>query len=430
MNKTWSLVKLGDILTKSEELIEIEPDKTYRQVRVRLWGNGLVLRGETEGAQIATPKQYVIRSQQFLVSRIDARNGASGVVPNSLDGAIVSNDFPAFNLDQSRIFPEFLGWMSKTASFVELCKAASEGTTNRVRLKLDRFLTTIIPLPPLDEQRRIVARIEELAAKVEQARGLRREAVGDTELLIKVALRKVFGEQNDNLTPLNKVAEIARGKFAFRPRNDPRFYGGDIPFIQIGDISNSNHYIRSYSQTLNEDGLNISRMFPEGTVVIAITGATIGVTGILAFESCFPDSIVGIIPCQDVTFSEYIYWSLEYVKNIALAEATQTTQPNINLRILNKLEIPFPSISEQQRIVAYLDGLQAKVEAVKHHQATTAARLDALLPSILDKAFRGSCDGIPFVRLIWQAARICSRYNPTKLELNPALVKNAFDLWN
>jgi len=114
----------------------------------RLWGKGVVLRDEVSGAEIATSKRFIVHSQQFILSRIDARNGAFGLIPEPLDGAVVSNDFPVFNVNPSRIIPEYLGWMSKTRFFVDLCKATSEGTTNRVRLKEDRFLAMQIPLPP------------------------------------------------------------------------------------------------------------------------------------------------------------------------------------------------------------------------------------------------------------------------------------------
>lgn len=133
-----------------------------------------------------------MRSQQFILSRIDARNGAFGLVPSSLDGAVVSNDFPAFIPDSSRLLPEFLGWMSKTRSFVELCKAASEGTTNRVRLKESLLLAMKIPLPPLAEQRRIVARIEELATRIEDAQGLRRQAAKEAEAFVYSASESLF----------------------------------------------------------------------------------------------------------------------------------------------------------------------------------------------------------------------------------------------
>ncbi|MBW4474714.1 MAG: restriction endonuclease subunit S [Stenomitos rutilans HA7619-LM2] len=249
-------------------------------------------------------------------------------------------------------------------------------------------------LPPLlADVRRIVARVEELAGKVEEARELRSTALEEAALLLNSALVQTFDQQMQvsgwESKPLKQAAEVARGKFTHRPRNEPRFYGGEIPFIQIGDISSSNRYIRQYTQTLNEDGLKISRLFPVGTVVIAITGATIGVTGILTFESCFPDSIVGITPFQDKVTPEFLHCAVNYTKKVALEGTTQTTQPNMNLKDLEKLTIPIPPLSEQHCIVAYLDDLQAKVDGLKQLQTETEAELNALLPSILDKAFKG-----------------------------------------
>ena len=154
MSKPWPTVLLGEVLTKSDEWIELKLDETYRQVTVRLWGKGVTLRGEVTGAEISATRQCVVHARQFIASRIDARNGAFGLIPDSLERAIVTSDFPVFSLNETRMLPEYLHWLSKTAGFVELCKAASEGTTNRVRLKEDRFLALEIPLPALTEQRR------------------------------------------------------------------------------------------------------------------------------------------------------------------------------------------------------------------------------------------------------------------------------------
>src|SRR5713226_5240467 len=105
MSKAWPLVPLGEILTKSEEWTSIKPDELYREVTVRLWGKGVVLRREVAGAEIAADRRLVVRAQQFILSRIDARNGAFGLVPDSLDGAVVSNDFPVFTPNPLRILP-------------------------------------------------------------------------------------------------------------------------------------------------------------------------------------------------------------------------------------------------------------------------------------------------------------------------------------
>src|SRR5258708_30270400 len=108
MNKTWPQVKLGEVLHKSEEWIDLEPAGEYQEITVRLWGKGVVLRGVRTGAQIASDRRLAVKPGQLILSRIDARNGALGIVPPSLDGAVVSTDFPVFDIDPALALPEFL----------------------------------------------------------------------------------------------------------------------------------------------------------------------------------------------------------------------------------------------------------------------------------------------------------------------------------
>src|SRR5947209_16464937 len=114
MSDGFPMVRLGELLIKSESWIDVRPDKLYRQITVKLWGKGVTLRGEVSGAAIASPRQLLVKPEQFILSRIDARNGAFGLIPDSLDGAVVTSDFPVFSLNQTRILPKFLEWMSKT----------------------------------------------------------------------------------------------------------------------------------------------------------------------------------------------------------------------------------------------------------------------------------------------------------------------------
>jgi type I restriction enzyme, S subunit len=188
MSKMWPTARLGEVLKRAEEIVTVAPDVEYREVTVKLWGKGVVLRGIVSGAQIAGNRRFMAKAGQFILSRIDARNGAVGIVPPELNGAIVTNDFPLFDVDRTKLETAFLGWISKTQNFVDLCKRASEGTTNRVRLQEDRFFALKIPLPPLAEQQRIMARIEEFAAKIAEARSLRQQAVKETEALYPLQL--------------------------------------------------------------------------------------------------------------------------------------------------------------------------------------------------------------------------------------------------
>jgi type I restriction enzyme, S subunit len=236
---------------------------------------------------------------------------------------------------------------------------------------------------------RLVARIEALAAKIEEARGLRRLAVEEAEALMGAALVNVFkGQPNTDVIALGNVANYQRGRFSHRPRNDSRFYDGPYPFIQINDIPKNKKLITEYSQSLNDEGLGISKMFPTGTLVISIA-ATIGAVSILGFDSCMPDSLVGIAADKEKTTNDYLYYFMCYEQSHLSEIAPSSAQKNINIRILNDVKLPVPSLEEQRRIVVYLDGLQARVDALKQLQAQTQVELDALLPSVLDRAFKG-----------------------------------------
>ena len=109
-----------------------------------------------------------------------------------------------------------------------------------------------------------------------------------------------------NAKKVKYFATILRGKFSHRPRNDPRFYGGEYPFVQTGDVANAEKYIKKYSQTLNDEGLKVSKEFPSGTLVMTIA-ANIGDMAILNFDACFPDSIVGFVPRDDVNLN-FLYY--------------------------------------------------------------------------------------------------------------------------
>jgi type I restriction enzyme S subunit len=130
---------------------------------------------------------------------------------------------------------------------------------------------------------------------VAEAQSLRREASEEAGKLIGSALARVFELSNAPKVSLREIYHFQRGRFSWRPRNDPRFYDGEYPFIQIGDIPRTGKYITSHTQTLNNDGLAVSRLFSIGTIVISIA-ATIGAVGILSFDSCMPDSLVGLKP--------------------------------------------------------------------------------------------------------------------------------------
>ena len=394
MSNSFPETKLGEVLHLNIDAIPVDPAATYQIAGVYSFARGLLTRAPLQGAATTYKVMHRLHKDHFVLSQLKAWEGALARVPETLEGWFLSPQFATFRAVPGKLEIGFLDWYCKQSHVWESLRGKARGMgARRDSVSPERFLELEIPLPPVEEQRRIVARIEELSPKIEEARGLRQSAADQTKALRSSILNSVFAVQTTkpgwSPKPLGQAATIARGKFAHRPRNEPRFYDGKIPFIQIGDISNARRCIREFSQTLNDDGLNISRLFPKGTVVIAITGATIGATGILDFDSCFPDSIVGLEAKAEVATPEFIYWSLEYAKRAALAEATQTTQPNINLKNLESLRIPIPPLPDQRAFVSYLDSLYGEIDTLKTVQEETTEELNALMPSILSRAFSG-----------------------------------------
>jgi type I restriction enzyme S subunit len=368
-------------------------------VTVRLWGKGVVQRREVTGAEIAARRRLVVRSQQFILSRIDARNGAFGLVPDSLDGAVVSNDFPVFTPNRSQILPTFLNWMSKTRAFVDLCKAASEGTTNRVRLVEDRFLATEIPLPLVEEQRRIVARIEELADKIDEARDVRRQAVEEADVLVQATARQLLGGVNAPITELESWLDrngdgIQTGPFGAQ-LGSADFMESGIPVLTIGNVQYSGLRLHNIKYVSEEKARQLDRYaIRAGDILFARMG-TVGRCCVVPRECegwLINYHIIRVAIDKSRVEPRYIHWIIRAsteVERYLDEKIRGATRQGVNSAIVGAIPCRIPLIDEQRRIVAYLDDLQAKADAVKRLQADTAAELDSLLPSILNRAFKG-----------------------------------------
>ena len=181
---------------------------------------------------------------------------------------------------------------------------------------------------------------------------------------------------------LEKLAEVDRGKFTHRPRNDPRFYGGAYPFVQTGDIAEAEgDILKKYSQTLNNRGSAVSREFPENTIAITIA-ANIADTAILGQPMYFPDSIVGAI-VRAPNNVRYIELCIRRAKQILNAHAPQSAQKNINLEDLRPLLIPTPTSEEQNRIGDMYDAYSNRVQSEEQYRNKLKLQKKGLMHDLL-----------------------------------------------
>jgi type I restriction enzyme, S subunit len=148
---------MGEVLKRKRDEIDVQPFENYKRLTIRLNGKGIVIRDQVVGSQIGTKRQFLVQAGQLVLSKIDARNGAFGVLPQECQGAIITGNFWAFDPASARLDVRYLNYLTMTPLFVDFCVRASEGTTNRRYLQESKFLAQKILLPPLDEQRRIIA---------------------------------------------------------------------------------------------------------------------------------------------------------------------------------------------------------------------------------------------------------------------------------
>lgn len=173
-----------------------------------------------------------------------------------------------------------------------------------------------------------------------------------------------------------------------RPRNDPKLYGGEYPFIQTGDVRNSEHLITEYSQTYSAAGLKQSKLWPKGTICITIA-ANIAETGILDFDSCFPDSVIGMVVDPVRVSSRYVEYLLQSLKAVLQAKGKGSAQANINLATFEHERFPFPPKDVQVEVVARLGALSDLVQAMEALTVDKLQALSQLKQSLLHRAFKG-----------------------------------------
>ena len=173
-----------------------------------------------------------------------------------------------------------------------------------------------------------------------------------------------------------------------RPRSDPAFYGGPYPFIQTGSISAADKFITEFTQTLNEDGLRISKLFPKGTVVMSITGAKIAEVAVTTFEACFPDSIVGFIPDHHLD-RDFLFYLLVAMKPVLLRATVVTTQPNINYVQIGGNYIPLPPVREQAAIAEHIERKIQSIRELRKSLETQIATLTAYRKSLIHECVTG-----------------------------------------
>jgi len=241
-----------------------------------------------------------------------------------------------------------------------------------------------VPLPPLNEQRRIVAAIEEHLSRLDAADASLRQAKLRVELLNELALAAALGDG-----PQMQLSEIAATTSGGTPsRKHPEYFGGPIPWVKSGELRDGR--VGTTEESISQVGLRESsaKVFPRGTLLIALYGATIGKLGVLDIDAATNQAVCAITP-HDPESVPYLRLALRGKRAELIAAGQGGAQPNISQAILRKLSIPYPPLEEQRRIVAEIEERLSAIDALRAAIERAQRRGAALRRSVLERAFRG-----------------------------------------
>ncbi len=341
----------------------------------------------------------VIEAHDVLVSMTRPNLNSVAMVGSELHGEIASTGFDVLRADQ--IDARWLFNTVRSPNFVDAMSSLVQGALYPA-IKVADIRSYELPLAPLAEQKRIADKLDTVLARVDACR----ERLNRVPLILKRFRQSVLAAATSGkltedwrkiltenacewkTVKLSQIGELGRGKSKHRPRNDPKLFGGDFPFIQTGDITNSGGLITEHTQTYSEFGMSQSKLWPAETLCITIA-ANIADTAILSYPACFPDSVVGFAADKAKCSATYIKWTIDVIKADLEAFAPATAQKNINLSILNDIEFELPPIEEQTEIVRRVETLFAFADRLEARLASASAAADKLTPALLAKAFRG-----------------------------------------
>lgn len=349
----WQVVKFGDIAKNISE--RVEPAKTDLDVYVGLEHlDPQSLRITRRGVPSDVKGQKLrVRPGQIIFGKRRAYQKKVAVA--DFDG-ICSAHAMVLEAIPGKILPELLPFFMQSDVFMDRAIAISEGSLSPT-IKWKTLANQQFLFSPAARQKEILIVLQKLDVTDCTGAAFKESA----KLLFKavsISLLRIVSQQSTTLDTkiqkgwhvksLSQIAQVERGKFTPRPRNNPIYYGGRYPFVQTADVKNSGGFIKSHNQTLNEKGLGVSRIFPKGSILLTIA-ANIGEVGLTTYETACTDSVVAIQPNEDID-PQWLLFYLMQLQPYLDSVATESAQKNINLKILRPLKIAVPPYAEQIKI--------------------------------------------------------------------------------
>ncbi|GIX25496.1 MAG: hypothetical protein KatS3mg122_2727 [Caldimonas sp.] len=376
--RRWPKVALGDVCVPVERFVTPSAGTAYRQLGVRLWGEGAYERENIDGGDTKYSKFNRLEANDLVVNKIWARNGSVAVVPQELAGTYVSGEFPTFALDQDRADPRWIRLITKWRGFWNLCNEKAQGTSGKNRIKPSQFLAIQIPLPPLAEQQAIVSRLDALADKVRQVNE-HLDAIEKKAAALFLSLH--YKLSGDRVRRLGDVVELHEEHVPVRadseyPQVGVRSFGGGL-FPKAAVAGTETSY-KAFNR-LYVDALVLSQVKGwEGALALCPTElAGMYVSPEYRTFRCVPGEAMPAYIGELVRTPWF--WSLLQEATRGVGARRERTRPEQFLNI----ELPMPPENMQRKVVEIL----ARQSSLRLRHTTIRQANDALIPAMLERVF-------------------------------------------
>ncbi|WP_232603379.1 restriction endonuclease subunit S [Photobacterium carnosum] len=393
----FTLYRIGDFLTRNRNTIEIENEVEYHRVTIKLYNKGVTQRDSVMGLNIGTKRQFLVSPGQFIMSKIDARNGAFGIIPDELDKAIVTADFLTYNIEEKKIAPRFLHLLTATNQFIKFCESSSSGTTGRQRVKESEFLDIRIPLPDISIQNRIVdayyakaivaseheQKAEQLKVKIKNyldkelgIKEVENKSIKGAIYFVRFKNLDVWGVDKNhqaqvaqldtqyNFLKIEDLATVSSGGTPSRDRKD--FYEkGTIPWVKTAEVVNA--VINETSEKITKMGLSNSsaKLYPIGSLIIAMygQGATRGRTAKLGIKAATNQACAVLTNIDETKVDiDYLWHYLMHEYDRLRALASGNNQPNLNAAMIKKYLVILPPLDRQVEIAKVVSEMKEQIK--------------------------------------------------------------------
>jgi type I restriction enzyme S subunit len=394
--KTWSLVALGDIAAHEKGAIRRGPFGGSLKKEIFVESGFKVYEQQNAIKDDFQIGNYFIDEDKFremegfnvkphdLIISCAGTIGKVAIVPYEALPGVINQALMRIRPNPEIILCRYLKWLLESPKYQRDIFGKSAGSALKNLAAISEIKKCKIPLPPLEEQRRIAAILD----KADGVRRKRKEAIRLTEELLKSTFLEMFGDPVTNpkgweKIKLGNLCTIVRGGSP-RPIND--YLGGSIPWIKIGDATEGDDiYIHKTAEAIKPDGVKKSRYLEPGSLIFANCGVSLGFARILKIAGCIHDGWLAFSDLDKSINQIFVLKLLNSITEHFRAIAPDGTQPNLNTTIMKNFEIPVPPIDLQEKFAVVSHYL---TDSIKKN-SEMFEQSENLFNSLLQRAFRG-----------------------------------------